>query len=537
MSDHFFSLLEESLTGSKGLKDKNLLAAQAIKAQLFDRQRSLIDDESRFKSLLTPRRCGKSHALISYAFITALRKPGANIKIICLTLGAAKRIYWSLISQFGENYGLNLDRVGGLKAQDGIVTFENKSVIQLFGCKDMVEVEKQRGAANDLVLIDECKSFKPYILDNLIKDVIKPSLLDRRGTLVLCGTPGDLLYGPFYEATAPGLKKKNRLITRDYYNPEPHWLKEGNRKTWRWSRHHFTQEHNIFCPNLWEDALLEKATQGWSDDNPTWVREYLGKWVSTGSELVYSYSELLDRDSHLPVPRVHYISLPDLEWKYVLGLDLGFEDDTAIVVSAFSENSGSIYLAHEYSSAKLTIAEIAEKVFEAKLLFDNKISVMVADTGALGKTIVNELNKLYGFGFIPAEKQGKYSYISLLNSDMTRSRVKIPENSKLGYEWSNLTWDLGNSTKQALIKAGRLRENKAKANHLSDAFLYTWRYCYHHFSKPKKTIDTESPLYAKLLDDMAARKAEERIFGTKEKSIGISEDLIDEYTRAFFGHI
>ena len=40
---------------------------------------------------------------------------------------------------------------------------------------------------------------------------------------------------------------------------------------------------------LWDNALIEKATKGWADDNPNWLREYLGIWVSDDTGRVFLY--------------------------------------------------------------------------------------------------------------------------------------------------------------------------------------------------------------------------------------------------------
>ena len=38
-------------------------------------------------------------------------------------------------------------------------------------------------------------------------------------------------------------------------------------------------------PAQWANALATKRRRGWSDDHPTWRREYLGEWVADNSEL------------------------------------------------------------------------------------------------------------------------------------------------------------------------------------------------------------------------------------------------------------
>ena len=46
-----------------------------------------------------------------------------------------------------------------------------------------------------------------------------------------------------------------------------------------------------------------------------------------------------------------------------------------------------------------------------------------------------------------------------------------------------MQWDL-EKDKTLLIRTGKLREDPSCANHLCDAFLYSWRYSYHFWAKP-----------------------------------------------------
>lgn len=494
-------------------------AADALYAQLFAEQKAVIDDPYRFKSLLTPRRCGKSHLALTYALITCLRKPKAEVRLITLTLSSAKSLYWQNIIDFGRVYGLGFERTGGLQTNHGIINFMNGSRLTLAGAENKAQIEKQRGAGNDLVIIDECKSFHGFILEELITDIIKPSLQDRRGTLLLIGTPGNILAGPFFEATYPGFKnEKGKPISRSYSNPSDYWSDRKRMRLPQWSRHSFTQKENIHCPQLWEDSLLEKVTKDWADDNPTWLREYCGKWIATGDEMVYRYANLLTKDKGAHNCRVTFhkddngtkFGLPlSKPWRYVMSIDMGFEDDCAIIVAAYSDFDNSMYLVYEFKENHLLPHQVAEKIRQIKGIFGNSIETIIADTGNLGKAIVEEFNSLYGFGIVPAEKRKKYTYIELLNSDMEASRIKVPLDSELASEWLNLTWDLKDLTKKELVRAGRLRESKKTDNHLSDAFLYAWRFCYHNWAKKQEaTVHPYTKRYYELLDIAAAKEAQ-----------------------------
>src|SRR5690606_29067747 len=110
--------------------------------------------------------------------------------------------------------------------------------------------------------------------------------------LVLIGTPGAILAGPFYEITT-GKGSKDHGTVR-------FWSERESKKRATWSVHSWTAEDNTACPWIWAEyddegnlvggALFDKQEAGWDDDHPTWLREYRAKWVPDDSALVYAYA-------------------------------------------------------------------------------------------------------------------------------------------------------------------------------------------------------------------------------------------------------
>ena len=76
---------------------------------------------------------------------------------------------------------------------------------------------------------------------------------------------------------------------------------------------------------------------------------------------------------------------------FVLGIDLGFVDATAFVVLGFSEDSPDVYVVHSDKVSELTTEDIARKIHALVQRFEPVR--IVADSGGLGKMIVEELNK------------------------------------------------------------------------------------------------------------------------------------------------
>jgi len=486
--------------------ERDCKAALAIKGDLFERQCYFVEDPFRWKSLLCPRRAGKTHTAISYSLVVALENPGCEVVICTLSLKNATKLYWAPLREFSEKYHLGADP----KVGERVCYLPNGSKIMLCGAESLADIEKLRGGAYKLVVVDECKSLREAIFRELIHEVLMPATNDVSGTIALIGTPGKFLSGLFYEATCAGWQDEDGdLRTIDAYNPEPFWknnpLYNGQPMIPNWSRHHWTVAENVFRPDIWKNALMVKQAQKWADDNPIWVREYLGRWVSTNDTMVYALSGIMRQDGPPEACRCtwrteygdgrneHGLPLNEAghdDWRYILGMDLGFEDDSAFVVMAYSPTNPVLYQVYEEKHPHLIVPMIV-KVIQRIVERFGKIQSMVADMGAQGKMIVETVNKQYGYFIEPAEKSKKFDHIELLNSDLHEGRLRVLHGGQLFNEWMALQWDFRGLGRKGAIRTGRIKEDAKADNHLSDACLYTWRFAFHHFFKKVK----QAPAY------------------------------------------
>lgn len=471
-------------------------------------QRDLILDDHWLIGARCPRRSGKTFAVTSKALYLGELRPGSRVLIISLTLKSTVENYWSgapggLWAQ-NAKYDLNLR----FNATYHTWTHPNGSRGMLAGAETKADIEKLRGAAAeaDLVILDECKSFAPALLDELIENVIEPGLMTRGGQLLMVGTPGSIPFGQFYAATCllsrlasptpedpqrtiPTCVEWRALTNRDELPPAYRGLTNEELHD-LFSLHTWTIEDNAAVPGQWLRALSIKRRRGYGDDHPVWRREYLGEWVSDASDLVYAFARARAEGKATWTPdfdanELTGLSEDDGPWHLLLGLDLGFVDDSAAVLVAYSETLQELRHIYDFKAPGLDAQAFAEEVLGIVDTYGLP-EMIVADVGGGGsKMIIEMLNQRFGLAIQPAAKREKQDHIELLNGDFLANRIKIIPNSDLDHELCGLQWDLSNDSKVILSRTGRLREDPSCPNHLCDALLYVWRFSYHYYAKPR----------------------------------------------------
>lgn len=487
------------------------------------KQRHVLDDfdsGSKYISVRCPRRSGKSYIMALLATYVGESKPGSRILVISLTLKSTKENYWS-----GSPSGIfTMDRAYnlGLKYNhtDNVWWHQNGSRGRLAGAETRADIEYLRGAAAeaDVVILDECKSFAPGLLTELIREVLEPGLMTRNGVIVMGGTPGLIPLGPFFEATSETSKlaveyegeklavptcvpyerrteplyvqafeKYNALLRKMEASDDAPDEEDVAAADEPWSLHMWTVRDNTAAPGQWARALRIKRRAKWQNDHPTWRREYLGEWAHDGDGLVYAFAKLKETGKVTWVPepsKTNKTGLPPEEgpWHLVFGLDLGFVDDTALVVAAYSERVAELRHVWDHKEPHLIPEKVVELIQDAIARFGQPVAI-VGDAGNLGKMLIEGFNQTYGIPIVKAEKVEKNDHIELLNGDFHTGRVKIIPSSDLDHELCGLQWDLSQASMQELIRTGKLKEDKRLPNHLTDALLYLHRYSYHNFAQ------------------------------------------------------
>lgn len=475
--------------------------AQVVLDQLMPMQRELALDDHKRIGLLTPGRNGKTFAVRARLFRGALSMRNFFGLYIGLTRVKAEQEMWN-----GSSGIINICEKLGLK--DPIVKFDRQkliftvpsmgSTILLGGADDMKAIESYRGGPGyNEVWIDEAKSHPRDLLKELIDEILVPRINARFGVLGLCGTPGNILDTLFYEITHHGSEMS---IPFGEENPITDL---------KWSMHRWNLSMNTSpVPGtdmkLWDLALLEKKSKEWTDQTPTWMREYLGLWAADSTDFCYRFKPYTDDgaewnlwtpqptgDNPFGLPRVAKLPTGDaaIKWKFAIGIDLGSVDPCAIEVFAFAAETRRIYHVHEWYRQTLDVDVLAEALVGAIKLTQHYADypiAIVGDTAHMGATILEQIRTKTGHRVEPAVKADKFGFVALTNDDLVDGRLKVKRGSELAAQMAVLQWD----------ESGK-RENKAQRNDACDASIYArgaiTRYINHSepLADPVKTPEQE----------------------------------------------
>lgn len=424
-------------------------------ASLHPGQLAVFEDESRVRAVLTGRRWGKSWLIA--AFLTQCSYANAAADIACpyiaCTSKNARHFFWPVLKAYHRRTGLDYPREC-YNETHLICTPPGGARIMLGGCDDRAQVELWRGGKFGGVAIDECGAFGPWLRD--LYTTIRPGCADTRAPILLAGNPGIVWDGFWYSITGPQRASKIPMYTGTMFdNPR---LLEG--------------------AGITADALAKEVLEenGWSPDHPTYIREYLGRWVQDVGDLVYPFTA--ERNGVSELPEVYDSG----RWRYVIAVDPGYVDAMGIVVlAAHTELRDHFVLSSELHEGWLP-EQLASRISE--LMVEYPDADVVMDAGGLGKPYAAECSRRLGVGVRAAEKRERASAIRWTHDLIAAGRVKVlagPQNDALRSEWAVLMWD-----EHRLDHAPAQRDPKygTKRDHCADAARYGFRHLYHYAWDP-----------------------------------------------------
>lgn len=398
-------------------------------SRVHDKQKAFLLDESRYKALLCPRGTGKTTATLYHVLLSAEQHPGSTIAyVVPDSKQHAKDLFWLPLKELNKKLQLGLL----FKEVEKRVITPNGTNILLLAAHDKDSPTRLRGTPFSCVVLDECKDFGSHF-ETLVVEAVVPRLGDFDGTLILAGTPGDVLDGLFFRITT--------------------------QKPKGWGVHVWVKSDNSFLKDEERDLdwIEEHRYRPFGLDRTSakFRREQLAEWVAEDSARGYMYEAKRNGWDNILNPTINY--------DYICGIDIGKRDKTVFVVNAFSTFDPNLYCVEAHAFNPMHIQEIAEKYAE----FNNRYGFIatVADTGGLGVLITDDINHRYGFNWKAAEKKQKASYVEQMNSDFLTGRIKCSEDSILAKAWTKSVRD---------PKSGLPLHSDE-----GDAALYAWRESLH----------------------------------------------------------
>lgn len=422
----------------------------------FPKQISFIKHPCKKKTLFCTRRSAKSYTAGLYLVDEALHHPGANCLFVGLTRESAKGIIWKdILQKINIKYALG----ASFNKSDLSMTFPNGSVISVTGIDvDELEMNKLLGRKFRLACIDE-GSMYTIDLYNFVYGILDPAMTDpdeadgESGTICLMGTASDFPRGLFYDITTG---------------------KEGGWELFQWSAH-----DNPYVAKKWAEKLEEiRENRPEYMETPQYKQWYLNLWFVDSEKICYKFNPLINLAKSLP-------HLKSDGWTFVLGIDTGWEDESALALTGYHINDPLLYGLRSFKKKGMDFDELGDKIREFAR-HDEWAPHKYFIDGA-NKQGVESMRHRTGIPFEIADKRDKATFIEMCSNDMSAGRIKVldtAENRPLWEEWMGLIW----LTEGGKIKQPK-KENPSLPNHLCDAFLYAWRCGYHYLSSPaEKTV-------------------------------------------------
>jgi hypothetical protein len=358
---------EELIAKGKALEEQELLRRQMgerIRADMFERQLKLYDDGSLWKIACCGRRAGKSEFLQHAACLDAIDAGFDEVVLIgAESQKKAKALHWHKVLRVLRLAGVPFEAI----RSDGIIRLPWGATIVFWGIGDEGAVDMLRGYKLKSAYFDECATYST-LLKYLTEDVVGPALEDTGGSMTLCGSPSVSRAGHWFE------------------------ICDGDEKH-KWSVHHWTLLENERFPRdrqkTWDEA--RKRYQHTDEKpNPTFQREYEGRFVNDTSMLVYWRYLGARNDYKGDRPPDYNVKT----WHHTIAVDFGTKKGaSAWAVLASAPHSKVVWVLKCFKRYHLLTDEAA--FVTAELCEEYKPERLVGDLGGLGAPYGEEWNRRY----------------------------------------------------------------------------------------------------------------------------------------------
>lgn len=365
------------------------------------------------------RRSGKSygnalkaikHCLTGFDTISNVRKIRYAV-IVGLTKEKVQDQYWDLLKEVIKECHINTSRIDNGTLE---ITFASGAKLALRGNNSKADREKLRGDEYSLIIIDEAQSQQG--LRYLMNSIFEPIAYARDSQIILSGT-GALLLGSYWQEVTDG-----ELAAK-------------------WKHYHVNMTNNptIADPeNVLQEVLKDK---GWTEDDPEFVREYLGLNCYDSTRTV--------------IPNRHYYDKADLKnriWEQcIIGLDYGFEDNNAFV-PVLVDNGGQRFVVNPFKCNHMSASEIVAKAKEyqdwaTSLKIPKVLFIADVNDQSISKDIWRQ-----GIKIANAYKVNEKLQWSKLKEDLATGTLCITEKDVIDDECSKTVWKYDEDNKKVVYE-------------------------------------------------------------------------------------
>ena len=454
-----FSYLQSEELRATDLAKMELTRRRGVRSVLFPAQVKAISDPSFKKYYWCTRRAGKTIAALADCVEDGLKHPGSAYRYVALTREQADDIAWSVLNDLCRMFAPDY------RPQEGKyrIVLPGGSLIRLYGADKSGWLDRLHGTKNRRVIFDEAPFFT-IDLKKGIEEVVMPTLADSSGTLILMGRPG-------YEERGHCFDICKGLVPG-------------------WTLHRWTWEDNPHVKDSIQKQIdSEVAANPLYLQDPATRRNWFNEWCSDKSDLVYKYE-------------AHLNNFSGWDWddakarakdKYVIGLDIGHDDKTAISVCCWREDDPNFYVIECWAERDPGLTRLVDMIKYYSLEFPTARWFGDASNAFLFQEVKRRMSTIT---INAAEKTDKRHWIELYNAELTQGRAKYvnPHENPEIREMLGLRW-------HRALRTQNMVEEPGQPNDCCDARLYAFRHSY-HFRQTIKEYHEETP------KDVANKQAE-----------------------------
>lgn len=382
-------------------------------------QKEYFTDNAKRITNQSGRRSGKSygnalkaikHCLTGYDIIGNVRKVRFAV-VVGLTKEKVQDQYWQLIKDVIKECHINTSKIDNSTLE---ITFASGAKLALRGNNSKAEREKLRGDEYSLIIVDEAQSQQG--LRYLMNSILEPIAYARDSQIILSGT-GALLLGSYWQEVTDG-----ELASK-------------------WKHYHVNMTDNptVADPeNVLQEVLKDK---GWTEEDPEFVREYLGLNCYDSTRTV--------------IPNRHYYTKDVLKnriWEQcIIGLDYGFEDNNAFV-PVLVDNSGQRFVVNPFKCNHMSASEIVAKAKEyqdwaASLKIPKILFIADVNDQSISQDIWRQ-----GIKIANAYKVNEKLQWSKLKEDLATGTLCIEEKDVIDVECSKTVWKYDEDNKKVVYE-------------------------------------------------------------------------------------